>query len=149
MAFLNIPVRDYGQENSSASLPVADAIGDPALTDLFNAIDGVIIGNIGQATLNIHTNKDAGPGGAATDKWAQRRLKYLCRYHDAVTLEPLRLEIPCPDMTLLAGNVDFVDLAAGAGLAFKTNFDLFAKARKTGNAVVLDSVELVGRKTKK
>ena len=37
------------------------------------------------------------------------------------------------------------DLAAGSGLQFKTDFDSSCEAPRTGNAVVWDSVQLVGR----
>lgn len=149
MANLNIPVTDYSNENSSVSLPVADAILDANITTLFGAVDGIVLGNLGQSTLNLSTVKDAGPGGAAADKFAQRKLKFLCRYHDDTTLENLRLELPCPDMTLLISNTDFIDLGSGAGATFKGLFDAFVKARRTGNACVLDSVQLVGRKLNK
>lgn len=146
MALFNIPVTDWGNENSSISIPVADAESDANLTTLFGAFDGVCLGNFGQSTLNIHTPKDAGPGGASTDKLAQRKLKWLCRYHDNVTLEKLTLEVACPDVQLLTGNTDFADLAAGAGLAYKTQFDLHVRSRRTGNQCTLDSMQLVGRK---
>lgn len=146
MAYLNIPVTDYGNENSSAALPIPDATSDPNITILFDAVDAIVLGNLGQSTINKATAKNAGPGGTPSDKFAHRKLKWLCRYHDAVTLEKRTLEIPCPDMSLLTANTDFADLGAGAGLAFKSAFDGFVKSRRTGNAVVLDSVELVGRK---
>lgn len=145
MANFVIPFTDYGGESSSVNLPVDDAVLDADLTGLFNAIDGVAVGNAGQSRLNIHTAKDAGPGGNSADPFATRKLKYLCRYHDAVTLEKHELELPCPDMDLLTGNTDFAGLAAGAGLTFKTEFDTSVKAPKSENAVVLDSVELRGR----
>lgn len=148
MATFIIPVTEYGNDSSSVSLPVPDGVADAALTDLFNAVDGVIIGNLGQSTLNVATPKDTGPGGNSADPYATRKLKWLCRYHDAVTLEKLQLEIACPDMNLLTGNTDFADLSAGAGLAFKGDFELSCFARRTGNAVVLDSVELRGRNLK-
>jgi len=146
MAFFNIPITDYSNEDSTASFPVADAVLDASLTSLFNAVDGIVIGAIGQSKLNVSAAKDAGPGGNSADKFAQRKLKWLCRYHDATTLEALTLEIACPDAALLTGNTDFADLGAGDGLAFKTDFDTHVKARRTGNAVVLDSVQLVGRR---
>lgn len=145
MARFNIPVIDYSGERSNAALPVDDAISDVNLTALFSAVDGVVIGNIDQATLNIQTPKDAGPGGNAANKFAQRELKWLCRYHDDTTLEKYTLEIPCADAALLTGNTDFMDLEAGAGLTFKTDFDTHCIAPRTGNEVVLDSVQLVGR----
>jgi len=145
MANFVIPFTDYGGEASSANLPVADAVLDADLTGLFNAVDGVSLCNAGQSVLNIHTNKDTGPGGNSADGFATRKLKWLCRYHDAVTLEKHELEIPCPDMDLLTGNTDFADLSAGAGATFKTEFETSVIAPRTGNAVVLDSVELRGR----
>lgn len=145
MAKLNIPVTDYSNEASAASLPVDDAIADLTITALFTAVDGVIIGNIGQSTLNLSTPKDAGPGGAAANKFAQRELKWLCRYHDATTNKKYTLEIPCADAALLTGNTDFMDLGAGAGAQLKTDFDAAVVAPLTGNATVLDSVQLVGR----
>lgn len=148
MGTFNIPVTDYGGESSSVSLPVADAVLDADLTGLFNAVDGIVIGNLGQSTLNIATPKDTGPGGNSADPFATRKLKYLCRYHDDTTLEKYQLEIACPDMSLLTGNTDFADLSGGAGAAFKADFETNVIARRTGNGVVLDSVELRGRNLK-
>ena len=145
MAKLNIPVIDYSGEASAASLPVADTIADLTITALFGAVDGIVIGNLAQSTLNISTKKDAGRGGSATNNVAQREMKWLCRYHDAKNLDKYTLEVPCADAALLTGNTDFMDLAAGAGQQFKTDFDASCEAPRTGNAVVLDSVQLVGR----
>lgn len=146
MAIFNIPVTDYSNENSSVSLPVADAVLDADLTALFNAVDGICLGNLGQSTLNIATPKDAGPGGNSPDKFAHRHQKWLVRYHDAVTLEKHTLEIPCPENSLLTANTDFADLDAGAGATFKADFEANVISPRTGNAVILDSVQLVGRK---
>ncbi len=145
MANFNLPVTDYGGENSSVQIAVADAAADVDLTALFNAVDGIVLGNLGQSTLNRSVPKDVGPGGNAADPFATRKLKWLCRYHDATTLEKHNLEIAAPEMALLTGNTDFADLAAGAGLTFKNQFDALVKAPGTNNAVVLDSVELRGR----
>lgn len=145
MGNLNIPFTDHGGEESTATLPVADAIADIDITDLFNAVDGISIGNAGQSQHVIAADKDAGPGGNAANGFAQREYKWLCRYHDAVTLKKHRLEVPCSDNTLLSANTDFMNLAAGAGLAFKTAFDAHCVSPATGNAVVLDSAQVVGR----
>ncbi len=144
MATFNIPVTDYSGENSSISAPVADGVGDAALTSLFNAFDGVSLGNFGQSTLNTAVNKDAGPGGASGDAFATRKLKYLCRAIDDVTLEKFEREVPAPDMSLLTGNTDFADLTAGAGLTFKTDWDANVLS-PDGNASTLQSAQLVGR----
>lgn len=148
MAIFNIPVTDFGGENSSAAFPVADAAADLDLTALFAAVDAIVLGNLGQSTLNLATPKDAGPGGASADPWATRKARWLCRYHDAITLRKYTLELATPDLDELASGTDFADLGAGAGLAFKSGFENLVKARRTGNAVVLDSVELRGRDIK-
>lgn len=145
MGNLNIPFTDYTGEESTATLPVGDAIADVDITAVFDAVDGVSLGNAGQSQHVISANKDVGPGGNASSAFAQREMKWLCRYQDAVTLKKHRLEIPCADANLLAGNTDFLDLTAGAGLAFKTAFDAQVKSNLTGNAVVLNTAELVGR----
>lgn len=147
MGQLNIPITDYSGEQSTASMPIADAETDLNITSLFDAVDGVTIGNLGQSKHVISADKDAGPGGNAASKYAQREMKWLCRYHDATTLKKRTLEIGAAEAQLLASNTDFMNLAdAAAGQAFKTAFDATVKDPDTGNAVVLDSVELVGRK---
>lgn len=145
MARFNCPVIDYSNEQSSASFPVADGVLDAALTSLFGALDGVIIGNLGQSTLNIATTKDNGGGGIPADAFAQREIKWLCRYTNNVTGKIRRLELPCADANLLAGNTDFLDLTAGAGLTFKTEFEASVQDPDTGDAVTLNTVQLVGR----
>lgn len=145
MATLSIPVTDYSGENSTITFPVADAITDLQITSLFGAADGMSIGNFGQSKLIIAADKDAGPGGNAANKFAQREMKFLCRYHDGTTLKKHTLELPAADAALLTGNTDFADLAAGNGLTFKTEFEVSVRAPDTGNTVILDSVELVGR----
>lgn len=148
MANFNIPVTDYGGESSSISVPVDDAAADLDLTSLFNALDGVSIGNFGQSSLNLATPKDNGGGGASVDPFATRKLKWLARYTDNVTAEKLRLEIPCPDMALLTGNTDFADIAAGNGNLLKTPWDILVVNRRNGNATTLQSLELRGRDLK-
>lgn len=145
MGKLRIPVQDFGTDRSTASLPVDDAVLDAAITSLFNAIDAVIIGAIGQSVLVTEADKDAGPGGAAGSGNAQVEVKWLCRYHDAVTLKNRTLELPCADLSLLAGGSEFLDLGAGVGATLKTEFEATVEDPDTGNAVVLDSLQFVGR----
>lgn len=142
--YLHIPVFDHGGESSAASLPVADAIADLDITDLFNAIDGVVIGNLGQSTLNNAIEKDAGPGGASADPFATRKGRWLVRYHDAVTLRKANLTIPAPDLALLVTGTEFANLSAGAGLAFKAAFDAEAEG-PDGNGAVVNTVQFRGR----
>lgn len=146
MANLSIPITDQATKSSTAKIPVPDAIADADITTVFNAVDGVCIGNLGQSTLDLETPKDAGPGGSAASEDAQREYKWLCYYHDAVVpSQEYTLELPTADFSLLAAGTELMDLSAGAGLTFKTQFDAFVKAPLTGNAVVLDKVESIGR----
>lgn len=144
MAKFSIPVTDHANKKATVSLPVPDAITDVNLTDMFGAVDGMTIGNMGQSSLDISTKKDAGPGGKPSNPDAQREYKWLCKFHDATTLAEHELEIPCADLSLLAAGTENMDLSAGNGQAFKTAFDANVVSPLTGNAVVLDSVESIG-----
>lgn len=144
MPDFSIPVIDYANKTSVISLPVASGILDADLTTVFSAVDAMTIGNIDQSTLDESIPKDAGPGGAAASKNAQRELKWLVALHDAVTLETMEFTVPCADANLISGNTANMDLGAGAGLAFKTAVDAHCHNPKTGNAVVVDSVRLIG-----
>lgn len=149
MADFRIPITEYGDGKgvTVATLPVADAETDLNLTALYSAVAGVTLGNIGQCTLNISDSKDTGPGGVPSSKYAQKEMRWLCRYIDAVTLKKHTLEIGTAEAQLLADGTDYMDLADGAaGEAFKTAFDAYVKDPETGNAVTLVSAELVGRK---
>lgn len=146
MANLNIPVREYGTKPESASMafPVADAITDLNITALFDAAEGVIIGSTGQSTLVTSVAKDDGGFAAPVNPFAQREIKWLCRYHDATdSTVTRRLELPCANANLLSADGEYMDLTGTEGLAFKTAFDAHVKIG--ANAVVLDSVQLVGR----
>lgn len=145
MANLRIPIFDHKGDVSYASLPVDDAIIDANITDIFGGVEAVIVGNTGQATLDLATPKDAGPGGNAAAKTAQIELKWLLQYHDAVTLDEHTLEVPCADASLLSAGTENMDLGAGAGATLKTEFEATAIAPVTGNAVVLDEAVLIGR----
>lgn len=144
MADFLIPVVDYSNEKSTVKIRVLDAIGDAALTAIFDAVDGVTIGNPGQSTLNTSAEKDAGTGVPPANQFAQRELKWLAKYQDNVNNRTYRFEIPCADASLLTANVDRLDLTSGPGAALKSAIDANAKSQD-GNAVTLVSVELVGR----
>lgn len=146
MAKLSIPVTDYANKGSTVKVPVPDAIADLDITSVFNAVDGMTIGNLGQSVLETATPKDAGPGGAPANQDAQREYKWLCYFSDNVTGKEYMLEVPCSDLALLAAGTEAMNLAdAGAGQEFKTQFDAFVIAPLTGNAVTLNKVESIGR----
>lgn len=147
MANLHIPVNDYGGEGSSVDLPVADAIADADITTLFNAVDGVIIGAIGQSSLNLATAKDAGPGGAAADPFATRKGRWLVRYHDDTSLRKSRFTIACPDLALLVSGSDFMNIGAGAGATLVAALNAQGEG-PDGNGMVVDNIEFRGRNIK-
>lgn len=145
-SYVHIPYTDHSKELSTAKFPVADAISDVNITALFGAVEAITIGNSQQVELRLAVDKDVGVGGFPAEKSAQREMKWLCRYHDATTLKKYTLEIPTPDFADTGANSDFMDLLAGDGAAFVVQFELFVIATLTGNATILDSAELVGRK---
>lgn len=146
MSNLNIPVREYGSKPQSASMafPVAENILDAGITALMNAAQDIILGGTGVATLITAESKDDGGWVAPTDPFAQREIKWLVRYHDATDSTVIRrLEIPTANAGLLGTDGEFMNLAGTEGAAFKTAFE--ANVKIGANAVVLDSVQLVGR----
>lgn len=88
-----------------------------------------------------------------TDQDAQRGNKWLVSYHDNTQffdapvnaipndayLRKFRVMIPTADNSLLADNENDLDIAAGAGLAFKTAFEAIAKS-PAGGSVVIDFI---------
>ena len=145
MGQIKIPIVDYSGETSTVSVYCEDAVLDADITALYNAVDGVSIGTNVKSTLVIRADKDAGSTALPVDSAAQRELKWSVRYTDNVNGKAYRHEIPCPDTSLLAGNTDTLDVTAGAGLTYKTQFESTARS-ELGNAVTLNSVVLVGRK---
>lgn len=112
---------------------------------LLTATEGITIGEaqtqtIVQSYLEITTAKP-------TNGAARRELKWLVRYHDDTTGEQERREIPCPavdDEAIFESDGESLLLASGAGAAFVTAFENYARSA-AGNAVVIDSVKVVGR----
>lgn len=135
---------DYSNEPSTAGVYVGDAITDPNALLLNAAIAGMSIGTNQRASVVVNRPVFSGASTPPANKWAQRELKFLCRYTDTVTNKDYSFTIPCADADLVVGNTDMVDLAAGAGLTLKGRFDTHAVS-ELGNPVTLNSVELIGR----
>ena len=144
MGQVKIPIKDYSNETSTVSVYTDDAVLDADITSLFNAVDGVSIGTLVKSTLVIRADKDTGSTALPADSAAQRELKWSVAYTDNVTGKSYRHEIPCADTSLLAGNTDQMDVTAGAGLTYKTQFESTARS-ELDNAVTLNAVTLVGR----
>lgn len=145
-AKINIPIIDFSDEKSTASIYTDNGVFplDAAITAWFDAVDGVSIGTLEKSVLANAEDKDVGSTAVPANQYAQRETKWLARYTDDVTLKRYQFEIPCANLALLAGNTDFMDLTAGAGLELKTQFESIGQS-PVGNAVTLNSVEHVGR----
>ncbi len=145
MGTLLIPFKDYGGDSSTVRLNVDNAITDPNITTLQQAVQDVTLGNAGQVVLRTDVNKDVGPGGQPANAFAQRETKWLVKYHDATTLKNYQLEIPNADLAHLSAGTETMDLSAGDGLTLKNQIEAFVEAPLTGNAVVVDEVVFVAR----
>lgn len=135
---------DYSNEASTVGVYVDDAITQANALLLNAGIVGMSIGVNQRAALVLNTPIFTGSNAPPINKFAQREMKFLCRYTDNVTSKEYSFTIPCADANLVVGNTDMVDLASGAGLLLKTRFDTYGLS-ELGNAVTLNSVELVGR----
>lgn len=144
MTTLNVRFVDYSNEVASAGVYVADGITDPNAMTLSDAILGVSIGTREKTVKTLSSVLDNGSQVPPVNKFAQREMRFLCRYTDSVTGKRYSFSIPCADANLCVGNTDMVDLAAGDGAVLKTAFETWAIS-ELGNAVTLNSVELIGR----
>lgn len=142
-------ILDYSNEQSAFGVEgetVSSANYDAQLTEaiaLTNAIVGIVIGTV--AERKFLASVASPESGLPASQYAQRELKWLVTYSDDVTGDIQQCEIACPDLTLLVAGSDLMNLAGAPGLAFVAAFEAFVKSR-SGNAVSVDSVRLVGRK---
>ena len=126
-----VTVLTIGAELAAFRAAVAGISGGTFVKERFTQIDDTMPG---VAPINLY----------------QREAKYLVRYHDTVTGQKFRVEVPCANLSLLPAGVEFLDLTAGPGLAFKTAFQLFAVSPLyglNGNTVLVDSIQYVGRRS--
>ena len=144
MANVRFNVKDNSNENSTVKLRVADAITDGDITTLYNAADGISIGTLGDATLDLATPKDTGSQALPASQFAQRETKWLISYTDDVTGTAYKKEIPCADLAIIVPNSQLADIGSGAGLTFKTAWDASVLS-VDGNATTLQSMKHVGR----
>jgi len=144
MSNIRFNVKDNSNENSTFKIAVDDAISDANITALRDAIDGVSIGTVGQTYLDLSVAKDAGSQALPASPFAQRETKWLASYTDDVTGEAYKKEVPCADLSLIVAGTQAMNIAAGAGLTFKTQWDALVKSRD-GNATTLQGAIHVGR----
>ena len=139
-------------ETTTITLPVititaANLTAQVALHDtLIAALEGISIGN--PVKRELTASRAVLGSGPSSDDLAQRENKYLLRYHGATLLEKFQASLGCADLSAHMTNSEFVDLTGGAGATLKSAFE--AVVRSPGDAaeaVVLDSVQFVGRNT--
>lgn len=142
-------ILDYSNEQSAfgvEGVTVSSANYDAQLTEaiaLTTAIQGIVIGTVAERKfLASVANPES---GLPASQYAQRELKWLVTYSDTVNGDIQQCEIACPDLTLLVAGSDLMNLAGAPGLAFVAAFEDFVIS-KSGNAVNVDSIRLVGRK---
>lgn len=126
--------------------PANVAATETACGNLLTAIQAVGLGsNQNKQLTYARTFLAATP---AASQLAQRENKWLARYHDATTFKKYTVSWPCADLTKLASGEEFLDLTADPGLALKTAFEaVVVSPDDSTHAVVLDSVQFVGRNT--
>lgn len=114
---------------------------------LRTAFANVIIGVM--ARTELIAERTALSNTRASSTLAQRENKWLCRYHSVESI-PLHftLSIGTADLTKLTDGEEFLSLTGGVGLALKNAFQAVVVSPDDSSvAVILDSVQFVGRNT--
>jgi hypothetical protein len=139
-------------ETTTITLPVTTlnagnlAAQTTLISNLIGALGGI---TIGLATkYEIVVTRSVLGSGPASSPLAQRENKYLLRYHGTTLNQKFQASIGTADLSLLTGNSEFLDMTGTEGAALKTAFEAVVKSPDDGaEAVVLDSVQFVGRNT--
>lgn len=145
---------DYSGEKTVSTFQVADI--DAANFDTNIALIVALESAIGGVTIGSKYRRDVileSPGLTAfpADTEAQRELKWLVTYHDNGNVQrKLNVELGCADVidsTLLIDNTDMADLDNADWIAFVNAFEAAVKAPWSGNAVTVERIVLVGRRS--
>lgn len=137
---------DRTSKPTSMSFEIKAASTNPQLQTLVDATDALIIGAAASGVKSTLETIDAGSAVPPTDKDAEATNKWLLRVQDSVNGKKFTHEIGTADSALLPSSTsDFIDLTVGAGLTFKTAFEVVYES-PYGNAGVLLSVQQVTRK---
>ena len=151
MAHSIFTLRDYSGESTAVriyngdvtAISIAGFLTD--FGDMRDAVEGITLGEMAQEQwVGDLTTLSA---DLPVNVFAQRELKWLVRYHDTVTNEKAKLEIGTADPTgVMLPASDFADLTVEPMLTFVSEFEAFARHPESSvNAVVIDSIQLVGR----
>ena len=151
--YLHYSMKDYGGEVSGTTINIAP-ITLTSLSGLVTAV-GALRAAIEGVTLGVMQKEKVVMDDTflsrdkATDKVAQRELKWLVTYEGVTNHRSYDLEIPTADPSLiLAGTKDQADLTAGDWPDFITIFENASIGRVPGSdteAVQIVDVRLVGR----
>lgn len=134
---------DFSNETSTVSFNVDNAaIGGVNVQSFLTAIAALSIGTVPKVEQSTVVRNAVSP---PSNPFAQRELKWLCRFIDTVTGFSVQMEIPCPDLT---GNI-----APASDLALLTSADWLAyiaaaeavMESNVGNPVEFVTASLVGR----
>ena len=145
---------DFSGEKTVSTFSVADI--DAANFDTEIAKIVALESAIADITIGAKYRRDVvleSPGLVAfpPDSEAQRELKWLVTYHDNGSVQrKLNVELGCADVidgTLLIDNTDMADLDNADIAAFVTAFEAAVKAPWSGNAVTVERITLVGRRS--
>ena len=148
MATITFQTYDRSNKRSSMAIGADDAVTDPQVQAVADALNAVIVGTDVKATVTIPNVVDAGVAGPSASIQAQRGNKWLPRFQSSAGADIGKVfthEIGTCDNTVLpSATDDFLDLTAGVGLALKTAADV-AWRSPIGSAGALVSVQQVNR----
>ena len=149
-----ITYQDHSREKATVSVEGIDLTAAnfdaqaAAVNALANAIQGITLGAEVQLVMG---NVGAGTLVPPTNPAAQRENKWLVSYVDSGNpTRTLNSEVPCADITdedLRLPNSDEADLDHADMAAFVAAFEAYVRAPFTGNAVEVQKIIYVGRRT--
>lgn len=145
MAKLSVQVWDSTADEGPASMavPVVDGISVANAQTLIASINALSIGNFGEQLIKTEELVAAGTATHPASLLAQKEIRYRVSYQDNTTLKLYSFTVPCADLLLLPAGSEYLDLSAGAGLALKTDFELYGRS-ELGNNVTLTQIHFVG-----
>jgi hypothetical protein len=134
---------DYAGKTGQVSVYVDPAITTGNATVVYEAIEAMQLGTMGDSYLVEETQNDTGAQTLPVSPNAQRTTKYQVHFTDDVSGKPGFFSIPCADLSLLAVNSFYVDLEGEEAAALVTALEAHGKSRD-GNAITVSYIIEVG-----
>ena len=122
MSQVKITIKDYSNEDSQINWPLADTAGVTEVASLQAAIDGMVVGTIGETIFVDETVVDAGSVAIPANAFAQRENRYVIEYIDTVNMKTYFRSIPSADLSLLSSGTEQLDLNNVTVQTFVTAF---------------------------